>query len=68
MKQKSELDKWCKAQEQFLRFHLHCLKQGRIRVHAVENNRFIDTTDEVAEELRKQLADLRACFATSEQR
>jgi hypothetical protein len=66
MKQKSELYKWCKAQEQFLRFHLRCLKQGRIRVHAVENNRFIDTTDEITEDLKKQLADLRACLGAPE--
>ncbi|MDL2407895.1 hypothetical protein PY650_19960 [Rhizobium calliandrae] len=67
MKQKAELYKWCKAQEQFLRFHLRCLKQGRIRVHLVENNRFIDTTDEITEELNKQLADLKACLGTPEQ-
>lgn len=66
MKRNAELDKWCKSQEQFLLLHLHCLKQGRIRVHAVENNRFIDTTDEVAANFKKQLADLHACLRLPE--
>jgi hypothetical protein len=64
MKQNSELRKWCVSQETFLLQHLQCLKEGRLRVHAVENNRFIDTTDEIAADLQKQLADLRACLGT----
>jgi hypothetical protein len=56
-----ELDEWCKSQERFLLQHIECLRQGRIRVHAVENNRFIDTTDEVTAHFKQQLADLRAC-------
>ncbi len=64
MKYNSEFDKWCKAQEQFLRHHLYCFQQGRIRVHAVEDNRFIDTTDDVAADFRKQLADLLACMSS----
>jgi hypothetical protein len=63
MKQRSELDKWCRVQERFLRQHLHCLEQGRIRVHSVENNRFVDTTDEIAEGFKKQLAMLRDCLS-----
>jgi hypothetical protein len=62
MRQVSELDKWCRVQERFLRQHLSCLEQGRLRVHAVENNRFVDTTDEIAEGYKKQLAMLRACL------
>ena len=61
MKQNAEFDRWCKAQELFLRHHLHCLEQGRVRVHAVEDNRFIDTTDEILDGFRKQLAWLRTC-------
>jgi hypothetical protein len=56
-----ELDEWCKSQELFLLQHIECLRQGRIRVHLVEDKRFIDTTDEVADNFKKQLADLRAC-------
>jgi len=55
MKQNGDFEKWCKAQELFLRHHLRCLEQGRIRVHAVDNNRFIDTTDEIIEGFRRQL-------------
>jgi hypothetical protein len=59
--QNSELDEWCKSQERFLLQHIECLRQGRIRVHLVEDKRFIDTTDEVADNFKRQLADLRAC-------
>jgi hypothetical protein len=56
-----ELDEWCKSQERFLLQHIECLRQGRIRVHLVEDKRFIDTTDEVTDNFKKQLAALRAC-------
>lgn len=66
MKHNAELDKWCKAQEHFPRHHLYRLQQGRIRVHAVESNRFIDTTDDVVANFRKQLADLPTCMSSQE--
>lgn len=58
MRHNAEFDKWCKDQERFLRQHIHCLQQGRIRVHAVEDNRFIDTTDDVTADFKKRLAEL----------
>jgi hypothetical protein len=64
MKHNAELDKWCREQERFLREHIHCLQQGRIRVHAVEDNRFIDTTDDVTEDFRRRLADLMHCMGS----
>ena len=66
MKQNTGFDEWCRAQEKFLRHYLYCLQQGRIRVHAVENNRFIDTTDEITDEFKKQLAMLRTCYSEQE--